>query len=109
MPQGTSLAEVREVVRQAQEDHRDAGWRVRNRGSAAPGADQYIERLSYFMTLVGLTALIIGGAGIANAASAFVNRRTEAIATLKCLGATQRIDHRHLSDRDHAGRPCSPS
>ncbi|MGE4252892.1 MAG: ABC transporter permease [Parvibaculaceae bacterium] len=90
MPAGTSLAEVREVVRQAQEDHRDSGWRVRNRGSAAPGADQYIERLSYFMTLVGLTALIIGGAGIANAASAFINRRTDAIATLKCLGATQR-------------------
>jgi putative ABC transport system permease protein len=91
MAQGASFAEVRELVRQAQEDHRDSGWRVRSRGSAAPGADQYIERLSYFMTLVGLTALIIGGAGIANAASAFVNRRTEAIATLKCLGATQRI------------------
>ncbi|WP_119270663.1 ABC transporter permease [Taklimakanibacter deserti] len=90
MADGTSLKEVREVVRQAQEDHRDSGWRVRNRGSAAPGADQYIERLSYFMTLVGLTALIIGGAGIANAASAFVNRRTAAIATLKCLGCTQR-------------------
>lgn len=90
MKEGTSLAEVRQVVKEAQEDHRDAGWRVRHRGSAAPGADQYIERLSYFMTLVGLTALIIGGAGIANAASAFVNRRTEAIATLKCLGATQR-------------------
>lgn len=91
MPEGTSLAQVREVVREAQEDHRDSGWRVRNRGSAAPGADQYIERLSYFMTLVGLTALIIGGAGIANAASAFISRRTEAIATLKCLGATQRL------------------
>ena len=37
--------------------------------SAAPGAEQFIERLSYFMTLVGLTALIIGGAGIANAVS----------------------------------------
>jgi putative ABC transport system permease protein len=91
MPEGTSLAQVREVMRQAQEDHRDSGWRVRNRGSAAPGADQYIERLSYFMTLVGLTALIIGGAGIANAASAFISRRTESIATLKCLGAGQRL------------------
>jgi putative ABC transport system permease protein len=90
MKEGASPADMREVVRQAQEDHRDSGWRVRNRGSAAPGADQYIERLSYFMTLVGLTALIIGGAGIANAASAFINRRTEAIATLKCLGAQQR-------------------
>ncbi len=90
MKEGTGAAQVREMVRQAQEDHRDSGWRVRSRGSAAPGADQYVERLSYFMTLVGLTALIIGGAGIANAASAFINRRTQAIATLKCLGAPQR-------------------
>ena len=58
--------------------------------SAAPGAEQFVERLSYFMTLVGLTALIIGGAGIANAVSAFVNRRTDTIATLKCLGAPSR-------------------
>ncbi len=76
---------------QAQEDLRDSGWRVRTRDSAAPGADNFVERLSYFLTLVGLTALIVGGAGIANAASAFVNRRTGTIATLKCLGATQRI------------------
>jgi len=54
------------------------------------------------MTLVGLTALNHGGAGIANAASAFINRRTEAIATLKCLGATAAHHHRHLSDRDSA-------
>jgi putative ABC transport system permease protein len=39
------------------------------------------------MTLVGLTALIISGAGIANAVSAFVDRRSNAIATFKCLGA----------------------
>ncbi|MGE3830283.1 MAG: ABC transporter permease, partial [Parvibaculaceae bacterium] len=88
MPFGTTLGQVREVVRQAREDYRDSGWRVRHRGSAAPGADEFVDRLSFFMTLVGLTALIIGGAGIANAASAFVNRRMDAIATLKCLGAT---------------------
>ena len=88
MAPGTTLEDVREVVRQAREDYRDSGWRVRHRGSAAPGADQFVDRLSFFMTLVGLTALIIGGAGIANAASAFVSRRMDAIATLKCLGAT---------------------
>ena len=39
---------------------------------------------------MGLTSLIVGGAGIANAVSAFVDRRIGTIATLKCLGAPAR-------------------
>ncbi len=38
------------------------------------------------MTLVSISALVIGGAGIANAVQAFINRRRESIAILKCLG-----------------------
>ena len=52
------------------------------------GADRFIERLGYFMTLVGLASLIVGGAGIANAVQAFITRKTNSIATLKCLGAS---------------------
>jgi putative ABC transport system permease protein len=63
-----------------------AGWRVRSTDQAASGAERFVERLGYFMTLVALAALVVGGAGIANAVSAFVSRRTSAIATLKCLG-----------------------
>ncbi len=62
----------------------------RNRNNAASGAERFVERLGMFMTLVGLSALIVGGAGISNAVSAFVNRRSESIATLKCLGASSR-------------------
>ena len=85
-----SLDDVRAVVAAAEKDFPDAGWRLRTRDRAAAGAENFVERLGYFMTLVGLTALIIGGAGIANAVSAFVNRRTGTIATLKCLGAPSR-------------------
>ena len=85
-----SLADVRAIVTAAEKDFSDAGWRLRTRDKAAAGAENFVERLGYFMTLVGLTALIIGGAGIANAVSAFVNRRTGTIATLKCLGAPSR-------------------
>jgi putative ABC transport system permease protein len=88
---GSSAADVRRVVRQAREDFPDTGWRVRSRNNAAPGTGRFIERLSYFLTLVGLTALVVGGAGIANGASAFINRRTESIAILKCLGARARL------------------
>ncbi|MBL8906139.1 MAG: FtsX-like permease family protein [Rhizobiales bacterium] len=85
-----SLDDVRAVVTAAEKAFPDAGWRLRTRDRAAAGAENFVERLGYFMTLVGLTALIVGGAGIANAVSAFVNRRTSTIATLKCLGAPSR-------------------
>lgn len=64
----------------------DAGWRIRTTDKAAQGADEFVNRLGYFMTLVSVAALTIGGAGIANAVTAFVNRRRDSIATLKCLG-----------------------
>ena len=86
----TDIEAADAVIRDSREKFPDAGWRVRNRNNAASGVDRFIERLGYFMTLVGLASLIVGGAGIANAVSAFINRRTNAIATLKCLGAPSR-------------------
>jgi len=86
----TSQPAVRAVVKEAEESFKDAGWRVRTRNNAAAGADGFIERLGYFMTLVGLASLIVGGAGIANAVQAFVTRKMGSIATLKCLGAPAR-------------------
>ena len=76
------------VINAAKAAFPDAGWRIRTRDNAAQGTDRFIQRLGYFMTLVGLASLIVGGAGIANAIAAFVARKTSAIATLKCLGAT---------------------
>jgi putative ABC transport system permease protein len=85
-----SLAEARAVADAAKEKFPDAGWRIRTRDQAASGAGNFVERLGYFLTLVGVTALAIGGAGIANAVTAFIHRRTHTIATLKCLGASAR-------------------
>jgi putative ABC transport system permease protein len=68
----------------------NAGWRIRTTNQAAQGADEFVNRLGYFMTLVSVAALTIGGAGIANAVTAFVNRRRSSIATLKCLGLPNR-------------------
>ena len=81
---------VKAVVKQAEASFKDAGWRIRTRQNAAAGADGFIERLGYFLTLVGLASLIVGGAGIANAVQAFVTRKMGSIATLKCLGASSR-------------------
>jgi putative ABC transport system permease protein len=86
----TSQAGVKAVEDAAEQNFKDAGWRIRTRNNAAAGADGFIERLGYFLTLVGLASLIVGGAGIANAVQAFVVRKMGAIATLKCLGASSR-------------------
>jgi putative ABC transport system permease protein len=64
-----------------------AGWRIRGLDNAAPGFDRFIGRVTQFLTLVGLTALLVGGVGIANAVRGFLDQRTGTIATLKCLGA----------------------
>ncbi len=69
----------------------EAGWSVRSRDDAAPGLKRNIERFSQFLTLVGLTALIVGGVGVANAVSSFVDLKRPAIATLKCLGARNAV------------------
>jgi putative ABC transport system permease protein len=74
------------LIEQAKTTFPQAGWKARATDKAAQGADEFVGRLSHFMTLVSIAALAIGGAGIATAVAAFINRRREAIATLKCLG-----------------------
>ncbi|MET0744112.1 MAG: ABC transporter permease [Microvirga sp.] len=65
----------------------EAGWEVRTRANADPRFARNIERFTQFLTLVGLTALLVGGVGVANAVRAFVDRKRASIATLKSLGA----------------------
>ena len=64
-----------------------AGWEMRSRSEADPRFSKSIERFTQFLTLVGLTALIVGGVGVANAVRAFVERKRGSIATLKSVGA----------------------
>lgn len=75
----------------------DAGWQLRGLDRAAPGFERFLGNITLFLTLVGLTALLVGGIGVANAVKAFLDTRVNTIATLKCLGASgQRIFHIYL-------------
>jgi putative ABC transport system permease protein len=65
----------------------EAGWEIRSRVNADPRFARNIERFTQFLTLVGLTALMVGGVGVANAVRGFVDRKRASIATLKSLGA----------------------
>lgn len=69
----------------------DAGWRIRDVRNGAPGLRRFIDRMRLFLTLVGLTALLVGGLGIGNAVRSFLEAKTGTIATLKCLGAPARL------------------
>ena len=68
-----------------------AAWRIYDLDDAQPSVKRFVNRLGIFLTLVGLTALVIGGVGIANAVASYLSGRTETIATLKCLGATSDV------------------
>ena len=60
----------------------------RDRRDPSPQVTRTLERLRQFLTLIGLTALLVGGVGVANAVATFIDRRRKVIATLKSLGAT---------------------
>ncbi len=65
----------------------DKGWEIHDRNDAAPGIKRFVEQVTMFLTLVGLTALAVGGVGAGQAVGAFLDRKRAEIATLKSLGA----------------------
>ena len=86
-----SVAEVKAVSAGAAETFPNAGWRIRDRSDASPSLRRFIERLGLFLTLVGLTALVVGGVGVGNAITAYIEKRRESIAVMKALGASGRF------------------
>jgi putative ABC transport system permease protein len=68
----------------------EGGFSYRDRRDPAPQVSRTLDRLRQFLTLVGLTALLVGGVGIANAVATYIDRRRRVIATFKSLGATTR-------------------
>ncbi len=76
------------VLDAARDRFPDAGWEVRTRSNASPRLERDIERFTQYLTLVGLTALLVGGVGVANAVKSHLDRKREVIATMKALGAT---------------------
>ena len=69
----------------------DAGWRVRDYANAAPNLRRLLDRVGLFLTLLGLTALLVGGVGVGNAVSGYLASRTLSIAIFKSVGASGRL------------------
>ncbi len=88
LPAGATEERIKEIQDQAAKDFPEAGWSIRTRSNAAPALSSNIERFSQFLTLVGLTALVVGGVGVANAVRAYLDGKRGVIATFKSLGAS---------------------
>lgn len=85
LPPGVTAASLQEA---AQRDFASSGWRIRDWREGSPGVRRFLDRAALFLVLIGLTALLIGGVGVANAVHAHLQGKTPTIATLKSVGAT---------------------
>lgn len=88
LPGNPGEADLTELRQQASQKFPQAGWSIRTRLNAAPSLSANIERFSQFLTLVGLTALVVGGVGVGNAVRAYLEGKRGVIATFKSLGAS---------------------
>jgi putative ABC transport system permease protein len=77
-----------EIVQGIGEKFPNQGWRIRDPSDAAPGVSRFIDQTALFLSLVGLTSLLVGGIGVANGVRAWLDARARTIATLRCLGAS---------------------
>ncbi len=69
----------------------ESGFIIADRRDPSPQVTRTLDRLRQFLTLIGLTALLVGGVGVANAVATFIDRRRKVIATFKSLGASSRL------------------
>ncbi len=88
---GDASARLDDIRQRINERLRDKGWGVRSYENAAPGIERATTRLGTFLSLVGLTALLVGGVGVGNAVRAWLDNRIETVAVLKCVGASRSV------------------
>ncbi|HJP59838.1 MAG TPA: ABC transporter permease, partial [Gemmatimonadaceae bacterium] len=62
--------------------------RVRTVTQTEAATSDAIENLSNFIGIVGLVALLLGGIGVASGVRAFVERKIDTVAVMRCLGAS---------------------
>ena len=89
---------LRMPVGEDPEDVEDRHWRFfRNQAVTSVTAQDQARRLTrgtrvlaWFLRVVGLTALLLGGIGAASAIHVYVKEKTTAVAVLRCIGARER-------------------
>ncbi|MBR9989610.1 MAG: ABC transporter permease [Gemmatimonadetes bacterium] len=82
-------AELERFVDRNHDVFRRAGVGFDTAADQAENLAQALESLGRFLGLVGLSALLLGGLGVASAVNVFVKEKRRTVAVLRCLGATQ--------------------
>lgn len=85
LPPGTDARAAAVALRSA--PFADGGWRVREASQGQPGVNRFLDQAASFLVLAGLTALLVGGIGVATGVRSWLEQRGRTIATLRCLGA----------------------
>ncbi|MBI1275238.1 FtsX-like permease family protein [bacterium] len=67
------------------------GWKMQTWHNAAPRLKELLDRLQRYIGLVGLAVLVTGGMGVANAVTAWFDRRQSNIAILKSVGTPMNV------------------
>ena len=86
----TGGADTKPVMTRIDKQFPQAGWEVGDRSDGAPATRRFVERMGQFLSLVGLTALVIAGIGVGNGVSSYLATKRGSIATMKALGADSR-------------------
>ncbi|MBV8456421.1 MAG: FtsX-like permease family protein [Acetobacteraceae bacterium] len=67
------------------------GWLIRTPRDVSSRMSRFVDQTALFLTLVGFTALLVGGIGVANGVRAWLSARAQTLAILRCLGASSRL------------------
>lgn len=85
LPAGSSPQLAVQALREALPQRQS---RIQSYEEAQPAVSHFFSRLSLYLVLGGLIALLLGGIGVAGAVHVFMEQKREDQAVLKCLGAS---------------------
>jgi putative ABC transport system permease protein len=84
LPRTLDIESIKLQIRSAIADEK---VRVTSYQEAQPRLRRFLKNLTTYLGLVGLTALLVGGIGVANSVQVFLRGKLDTLAILKCLGA----------------------
>lgn len=87
LPQGTDAAAWVNGLQGALDS---ASVRARTVSESELSITESIDQLADFLGIVGIVALLLGGVGVASGVNAWVARKIDIVAVLRCVGATSR-------------------
>jgi putative ABC transport system permease protein len=86
-----AASDLEALKTEAETTFRDKGMTWADSRRAAPGIENFVDRIGSFLVLVGLSGLAVGGVGISAAVRAYLEGKIATIATLKTIGAEGRL------------------